>query len=651
MSSLHRTFPFRVRPLHRETLDSYTHRILAANFEPATLPADLVREARQNDGATADPQDWLSILAAKTNRPLHLDANPTGWCRHADSNGCEECIALIHKRWLCTRCAQGNNIEQYPHFDAPVCRQHHRWVGITTEPHGQHQVGSGHATAARAFTRLRNSNRLDARLYLTVSTALMKTSTPARTESEVFPAAVRTIAAITSHEFTSAFFDPTATFADTFAVLGKAIEASLGLPNARLKRTLWLYFRPTVAKVRGARAQQQSLEPTSPHEYPAAANIPAAMPTTDVAPQPFAEYLSWSRDTLTTASIHDLTHLAHLTADTDGRLRQFTCCAGHSYSSRLSLGGQCTSKCPACHATPPRTDGDLGSIAPHLAGELCPNLNGGLTARDISAASNLVLAWTCPHKHTYLATPANRTLNNSQCPVCSKRIIVAGINDLATTNATLAAEFHPSEYPHRSPAKFAAGSNTLILWLCAEGHAFRAPIVARASGQNCPTCTTVASHSAKRNLLESHPLVAAQWHPTRNYGRGPAEYTHGSRNLAWWICDEGHEFSQRIERRTAAGNGCPICSKRKLAPCINTLDATAPVLTLEWHPTRNKRTPSETMSIDKPYIWKCLAKGHEHMQTVDHRRKSGGCPICPREQRILTDSADESRALRERVTI
>ena len=636
MSSRHRTFPFRVRPLHRETLNSYTSRILAANFEPATLPADLVREARQEKQPTTNPEDWLSILTTKTGRQLRLTADPTGWCNHADGDGCKACVELIHQRWLCTRCAHGNRIAQYPHFDAPICARHGRWVGITTAPEGQHQVGAEHTTATRKFTKLRKSYRLDARLYLSVSTALMNANTPKRTESDVFPAAIRIIAAVTSREFASTFFDPSARFEDRFAILRDTVESTYGFSNARITRALWVYFRPTVASLRHAAELKRPFEPTSPHDYPAVANISASASTAAVAVQPFTDYLRASRDTLTTALTHELEHLAHLAVDTDGRLRQLICPVGHAYSSRLLASDKGVSQCPACRNNPPHTYDDLRSAAPHLVNELNPALNGGLAAEDISASSTLKLAWTCARGHTYVATPASRTTTNSTCPVCTKRVVVAGVNDLATTNRMLASEFHPSEYPRRATVMVAAGSTTNILWLCAEGHSFRAPIAARAAGQNCPTCTTAAKHASARSLMESHPDIAKQWHPTRNYPRSPADYVHGSRNLAWWVCDDGHEYSQRIERRTVAGNGCPICSRQKVSAAVDSLDTTTPILTLEWHPTRNKRKASETMSIKKPYIWKCLAKGHEHMQTVDQRRKSLGCPLCPQPQRILS---------------
>lgn len=36
-------------------------------------------------------------------------------------------------------------------------------------------------------------------------------------------------------------------------------------------------------------------------------------------------------------------------------------------------------------------------------------------------------------------------LKNQQCAVCANRVVVAGINDLATTHIELAKEWHPTK--------------------------------------------------------------------------------------------------------------------------------------------------------------------------------------------------------------
>ena len=50
---------------------------------------------------------------------------------------------------------------------------------------------------------------------------------------------------------------------------------------------------------------------------------------------------------------------------------------------------------------------------------------------------------------------------------------------------------------------------------------------------------------------------------------------------------------------------------------------------------KNWTPPTDVTAIDKHFWWKCSTNGHEYQQTVDHRRKSKGCPQCPAEQRIL----------------
>jgi hypothetical protein len=61
-------------------------------------------------------------------------------------------------------------------------------------------------------------------------------------------------------------------------------------------------------------------------------------------------------------------------------------------------------------------------------------------------------------------------------------------------------------------------------------------------------------------LAKSHPLLAAQWHPTNNEHLTPADVWANYSRKVWWRCEKGHEWHQRIRPRDAfAGKG----SRRK----------------------------------------------------------------------------------------
>lgn len=88
---LTRAFPFTVRPVHLETLDSYTRRTIAVNGEHPRLPAELVTFAQKSGLDMA----WPQILAAKVGRDVSRLDTPRVRGIHEE---CAPCIELLADR-------------------------------------------------------------------------------------------------------------------------------------------------------------------------------------------------------------------------------------------------------------------------------------------------------------------------------------------------------------------------------------------------------------------------------------------------------------------------------------------------------------------------------------------------------------------------
>ena len=94
----------------------------------------------------------------------------------------------------------------------------------------------------------------------------------------------------------------------------------------------------------------------------------------------------------------------------------------------------------------------------------------------------------------------------------------------------LKVEWHESRNGTLRPEDVPAGSRDRVWWRCYEGpdHEWQAQVRSRTiRGVGCPFCThrLVAPSEA---LATTHPDIAAQWHPTRNGVKTPADYTYGS---------------------------------------------------------------------------------------------------------------------------
>jgi hypothetical protein len=129
----------------------------------------------------------------------------------------------------------------------------------------------------------------------------------------------------------------------------------------------------------------------------------------------------------------------------------------------------------------------------------------------------------------------------------------------------LVAEFHESMNGSLHPADVLAGSGEMIWWRCLAGpdHEWQSQTRSRTlRGTGCPFCAhkKVAPSEA---LSQTHPDIAAQWHPTRNGNKTPADFTYGSHHEAWWQCPtyKTHVCRARIASRTSMLAGCSLCSR------------------------------------------------------------------------------------------
>lgn len=76
-------------------------------------------------------------------------------------------------------------------------------------------------------------------------------------------------------------------------------------------------------------------------------------------------------------------------------------------------------------------------------------------------------------------------------------------------------------------------------------------------------CTFMKKLTKDHNLQRVNPVLAGQWHPTKNGSLMPRQVTPRATRKVWWVCEKGHEWQARIADR-AFGNGCPFChNKRK----------------------------------------------------------------------------------------
>lgn len=158
----------------------------------------------------------------------------------------------------------------------------------------------------------------------------------------------------------------------------------------------------------------------------------------------------------------------------------------------------------------------------------------------------------------------------------------------------------------------------------------------------CPVCRLARRLAPGRVtvLSETHPEVAAQWHPTKNGWLTPDQVGTRSDEKVWWQCpvNPKHEWRAIVGNRTGRNAGCPQCARRGGRPRRpaegQDLATLHPELAAMWHPTKNGNvTPSDVGANSAFKAWWRCADGHEFRRKVKRQvaaaypcKECGGAP-------------------------
>ena len=286
--------------------------------------------------------------------------------------------------------------------------------------------------------------------------------------------------------------------------------------------------------------------------------------------------------------------------------------------------------CPYCANLKVAEDNNLAVLYPDVAASWHPTLNAPLSPRDVVGGSTREFWWTCDKgpDHVWKTSVVNRV--NHDCPFCAG-MKVAPSNCFERKHPVLAAQWHPTKNGELKPWNVTSGSSKLVWWQCSENseHVWQAKVEQRVKRPACPFCAGNRA-SAENSLATRHPVLAKEWHPTRNKPLRPSDVLPGTHREVWWRCSKGHEWRASVEKRVHGSVGCPVCGRsRKRAKSLAVLE---PEIAAEWHTERNGDLRPEDVArqSNKNVWWQCRHDAsHVWQNTVQSRTALGiGCPYC-----------------------
>lgn len=179
-----------------------------------------------------------------------------------------------------------------------------------------------------------------------------------------------------------------------------------------------------------------------------------------------------------------------ITAGSKRRLA-WKCKCGHTWFTTGDARRR-GSGCPRCSGNVVHSGvNDLATLNPAIASQA-----HGWDPTQVKVSSNQKLQWICTYGHLWKAQVSART-NGNGCPVCANKLLVSGVNDLATLNPALA-----SQALDWDPTQVLPGSGRRVSWICSSGHVWHASVGSRhRNGYGCPSCALSGFDQTQESYL------------------------------------------------------------------------------------------------------------------------------------------------------
>lgn len=210
-------------------------------------------------------------------------------------------------------------------------------------------------------------------------------------------------------------------------------------------------------------------------------------------------------------------------------------------------------------------ENSLESNCPELVKQWNYDKNGLLKPDMFSTGSHEKVWWICEKGHEWQATIMNRVKGRG-CPICNSRIVISGINDLATLNPALAAEWDYPQNGNIKPSNIAQNARINAWWKCPNCNgAYQSWVYNRNKGIGCPYCSVPAKKVLKgyNDLATKKPELLIEWNYDKNTSITPDSILPGSNKKVWWKCKKGHEWEASVAHRVR-GRNCPYCAGRRI---------------------------------------------------------------------------------------
>lgn len=278
---------------------------------------------------------------------------------------------------------------------------------------------------------------------------------------------------------------------------------------------------------------------------------------------------------------------------------------------------------------------DLASQAPlEVVGQFSEELNK-VSANEVIVSSAKKYKWICPTYGLVFEDEVRARVKHILSPFEMGTKVIPGVNDLATQNPDLSAQWD-FERNKTLPSETFPYSNKKVFWRCPVTNKSweSAPSTRQKSNDLLsPFVKNLKVIPGVNDLATTHPFIAKSWHYKKNDGLLPQDVTAVNRSKVWWLCSEsGYPWKAEIRSRVSQGVGSPYQSGKRVAPGYNDIASTHKELCKQWNYTKNgDLTPEMFTAGTNTRVWWICEENHEWLASISNRTRTSNatnCPVC-----------------------
>lgn len=249
----------------------------------------------------------------------------------------------------------------------------------------------------------------------------------------------------------------------------------------------------------------------------------------------------------------------------------FKCPLGHSYQATPDNKTSRNAGCPICSnrvVVSGINDFKTNNPQKMLDWDYVKNTIDPSKVPSTSAKHAFWKCHKCGHLwNSEIREAASKEINCPKCSLVQKgkaKHLQALTKSGHLTNEELLLDWNFSKNNLR-PEDVTPQTNIAVYWKCHRcGYEWKAKVNNRTNGRGCPCCGNKVVVKGINDLATTHPVLAKEWHPTKNGDLKPTDVTYGMSKKVWWLCPNGHEYKTSLNHRSAAiGTNCPICNSGK----------------------------------------------------------------------------------------